>query len=268
MGWTNTRRAGRIGSEGRRSAPRGMFPVLVGAAALAVLMSFGRAGAEPCLPTCTDTPAKLEKVQNACTKYADEKERIDGNQEKCVRPCCRKGMKPFLAGHCEWTRKCLATCRGIHASNSRELVRNLRRRMRKVCRTESPPQPGCSIGLGTARGACESFVSTAITNALPEICGDLDSEVAPQQTGGEDGGECGDACVEHTLRDCFGDCFDACEGDRDALNLCRTACRNRHCELIELVCGCVADVDCVANPVTTTTSSTSTTTSTTTTTLL
>jgi hypothetical protein len=142
--------------------------------------------------------------------------------------------------------------------------------MRKVCRKD---QPGCSIGLGTARRACDAFLSTStalrsssITNAIPAVCPESD-EIATQQTDDEEDG-CSDACVGHTLRDCFGDCIEACEGNEQALKLCRTACRNRHCELIELVCGCEPDIDCEPNPVTTTTSSTTvTTTSTTTTTL-
>jgi hypothetical protein len=224
------------------------------------------AAAVPCLPDCVlDSAEAAGKVQDACGIYSDNIADRDERRAKCGERCQKEAEKPYLAGHCEWTRDCLADCRAESAVATREINTNLRRRIRTACRDVVPK---CSIGKGLARRTCESASPPASSPAA--IADTSNAPVAadpvPQQT--EDEGECSRSCVNHTLRDCFGQCFGACEGNPRALQFCRTACRNRHCELIVLVCGCEADVDCASYPVTTTTSSTTTTIVSTTTTTL
>jgi hypothetical protein len=148
----------------------------------------------------------------------------------------------------------------------RTIQRNLRRRIRTACKSVVP---NCGIGTGRAKRTCEAAALALRPGPIADAttATSAAADPVPQQTDG-DGEDCRRSCVNHTLRDCFGQCAEACEGNQPALDFCRTACRNRHCELIVLVCGCDADSDCESNPVTTTTSSTSTITTTSTTTTI
>ena len=194
------------------------------------------------------------------------------------RNCIDKRCSPGVPGRCTVTRECVENCR---ADRQNRLARCDGRFRAGVRACEGGPS--CLAAERTTRRGCvkqcrrDCIATCRATGAATSV--DTEPLVA--------GCNCQGACVNAIVSSCYASCVDRCEGDTDALGVCKAACRDLQCDRLMKACtddgsgtssyalccaqcdNCNTDLDdrfaCVQIVTTTTTSSSSTTTASTTT---
>jgi hypothetical protein len=184
---------------------------------------------------------------------------------------------------------CVRTCREQLFFHQQRCKTRFQKQVRAVCR-----QVACGADvnyfqtakrqLRQCRRACKTNPGVAVARVAPQV--ETATAVPLQSSGGNAGCNCQQRCVRGVASNCYNQCQSACRGDRDALNLCQTACKNAQCFSVRQACAsdaptpsasyaaccsqcsssgaCDSDLDAVdlCTPTTTTTSTTSTSSST------
>ena len=169
--------------------------------------------------------------------------------------CLDKTCHP-IAGKCTVTLECvhdclshepaqIAGCRArFHAQvkgcERTEKVNCLQdaRIARRACKVVDRPdcRQMCATDLRACRSSCRAAAGATTTTTTTALTSGSGIAVVPH-AGGCD---CQRACVEGIVSDCYAECDDRCEGNGDALAICRRGCRNDKCNAITRAC--TADV--------------------------
>ena len=151
----------------------------------------------------------------------------------CVQNC------PGFAGRCAITRDCLNKCRDELTLDRAECISSFTSGIRK--------RDGGRQCLAAARQARRQFRRCLHGAGAPtrkETSGTDAAEVAGARPSLSLTDSCQGGCVLGIVGSCYDDCRDQCEGDRQALGICRQACKDAQCGELHTVCKCEPGLDC------------------------
>ena len=260
-----------------------LAPVLIAVTALLSPMAReahattrGRGCHRQCASTFIDT---LEQQCASCAPgiIAARKEcnqRANGLFDTC------KGQCPGFPGRCTITRECVNGCRDQRTGRGGKCAHQFMRRLRRCSGSGQ-----CLAGARKARRQCLRLCRLGLSPSAPATEAPPAATSSASSGAGGPGCRCQPDCIVGIVGGCYDDCNDRCDGDGDALAICRRACRDAQCTELENQCrqggssahpyekccttcgNCATAVSCTPTTSTTTVtrvSTTSTTTSTTT----
>jgi hypothetical protein len=240
-----------------------------------------------CKQECSEAFDDTLLVSPACTQcdVAGALDNRDGCKEDVNGVSCADFCLP-IGGHCQATLDCLADCRGRKGAERTTCDQRFRRIIRSSCggkclkagkKGKKECVKACRQGTPLETSMTTSSTTTSTVSAA----------AAAADFSTESPCACQSICIGTIVGDCYHDCDEACEGDQQALAICRRGCRDNSCGRLANACtdtggqnsymscctqceNCTEDLDCVATTTTisTTTTTSSTTVSTTTTTTL
>ncbi len=172
----------------------------------------GRGCHRQCASTFIDT---LEQQCASCAPgiIAARKEcnqRANGLFDTC------KGQCPGFPGRCTITRECVNGCRDQRTGRGGKCAHQFMRRLRRCSGSGQ-----CLAGARKARRQCLRLCRTSATATAPATEAPPAATSSASSGAGGPGCTCQPDCIVGIVGGCYDDCNDRCDGDGDALPICR-----------------------------------------------